>query len=272
MSPANRDNPDVTDATGHFGWDVTAGFYVVRASATGCTAPGNNDPFVDSAVLQIPPAVTDLQLVLDCGGSRGSAVLASCDDNPAPFNDVGVDNVHAADIACSNVLGLFTGLADGSFGGQGRLTRGQVASVLDRTFTLVGHPLPDGPDVFGDDNGSVHERSINRLAAAGLLTGGDDGAVHPSDPVSRAQLAALLVRAYEALGGTVGAAPDAFDDDNGTVLEDELNTAAALGILRGVGGRTAAPSSPVNRDQAASLFVNLLHRLVDDGLVTIDVA
>lgn len=60
MSPANRTNPDLTDATGHFGWDVLAGYYLVRAEKADC------GPAVESAVLTIPPPVTDLLLVLDC--------------------------------------------------------------------------------------------------------------------------------------------------------------------------------------------------------------
>jgi protocatechuate 3,4-dioxygenase beta subunit len=67
MSPGNRNNPDTTDANGRFGWDVITGFYRVRASAQGCVSP--NDPavgFVESAVLTIPPPVTDLDLRLSC--------------------------------------------------------------------------------------------------------------------------------------------------------------------------------------------------------------
>jgi hypothetical protein len=68
MSPSNRNNPDTTDAEGLFGWDVMAGFYKVRAAKAGCVSP--TDPgqaFVETAVMQIPPPVTDLELVLSCG-------------------------------------------------------------------------------------------------------------------------------------------------------------------------------------------------------------
>ena len=68
MSPANRTNPDTTDAEGHFGWDVVAGFYKVRAEKAGCVAPFNAaQPYVETEVLVIPPPVTDLDLRLDCG-------------------------------------------------------------------------------------------------------------------------------------------------------------------------------------------------------------
>ena len=67
MSPANRKNPDVTDATGHFGWDVITGFYKVRASLRGCTAPGRpRRAFVTSRVYEIPPPVFDVDLRLKC--------------------------------------------------------------------------------------------------------------------------------------------------------------------------------------------------------------
>jgi hypothetical protein len=65
MSPQNRQNPDLTDATGRFGWDVIAGFYVVRAQKDGCTAL-DGSPFVESEVLTIPPAVLNLDLTLSC--------------------------------------------------------------------------------------------------------------------------------------------------------------------------------------------------------------
>lgn len=73
MSPMNRTNPDTTDASGHFGWDVIAGFYRVRASATDCVSPTDaSQPFVETAVLTIPPPVTDLDLRLDCPSTNSS--------------------------------------------------------------------------------------------------------------------------------------------------------------------------------------------------------
>jgi hypothetical protein len=74
MSPSNRNNPDTTSANGEFGWDVVAGFYKVRAEKAGCFSP--TDPaqtFVESAVLTIPPPVTDLELILKCSSLPPSA-------------------------------------------------------------------------------------------------------------------------------------------------------------------------------------------------------
>lgn len=60
MSPANRANPDVSGATGSFGWDTVPGYYEVQASKTGCGS-------VTSPAFQVPPPLTTLQLILHCG-------------------------------------------------------------------------------------------------------------------------------------------------------------------------------------------------------------
>jgi len=68
MSPANRANPDLTDADGYFGWDVIAGSYKVRAEKAGCVSPADpSQTYVESDILVIPPPITDLDLRLDCG-------------------------------------------------------------------------------------------------------------------------------------------------------------------------------------------------------------
>jgi hypothetical protein len=71
MAPGNRKNPDISNGAGHYGWDVMAGYYRVRVAKSHCYAPGSFNgstvqPYVDSPVVSIPPAVTDLDLTLDC--------------------------------------------------------------------------------------------------------------------------------------------------------------------------------------------------------------
>jgi hypothetical protein len=88
MSPSNRRNPDTTGADGHFGWDVVAGYYKVHARADGCVNP--DDPtqeWVETAVLTIPPPVTDLDLRLACArapGSPGGPGGPGGPENPEP--------------------------------------------------------------------------------------------------------------------------------------------------------------------------------------------
>jgi hypothetical protein len=60
-------NPEISDTLGGYAWDVYPGYYQVRASATGCTAPGYpGQAYVESLVKPVPPAVTGLTLTLNC--------------------------------------------------------------------------------------------------------------------------------------------------------------------------------------------------------------
>lgn len=74
MSPANSTNPDLTDGGGQFGWDVVAGFYKVQATRANCYKPGfPAQPIVETAVMTIPPEVTDIVLTLHCTDVGGIA-------------------------------------------------------------------------------------------------------------------------------------------------------------------------------------------------------
>lgn len=85
MSPANRTNPDRTDAAGHFGWDVTAGGYVVRAAKSGCTsATDPSQPYAESDTLTIPPPVTDLRVTLACSAAGGTPPATTPPQSGAP--------------------------------------------------------------------------------------------------------------------------------------------------------------------------------------------
>jgi hypothetical protein len=75
------------------------------------------------------------------------------------------------------------------------VTRGQLATFLDRALDL---PPAGDVDFFSDDDGTLYESAIQRLAAAGIMQGcsADDATlVCPNDPVTRGQAAAYLVRA-----------------------------------------------------------------------------
>lgn len=75
MSPANRDNPDVTDPDGFFGWDTLSGFYRVDATAPGCSSGS-------TPVLPVPPEQVDLRIVLTC--ARGQAPTTTTATTVAP--------------------------------------------------------------------------------------------------------------------------------------------------------------------------------------------
>jgi hypothetical protein len=65
------------------------------------------------------------------------------------------------------------------------------------SFLVRAKGLPaTGTDFFTDDEGSIHEDDINRLAASGITTGCSPGLYCPTREVTREEMAAFLHRAF----------------------------------------------------------------------------
>lgn len=183
MSPTNRQNPDLTDATGHFGWDVIAGYYRVRAEKEGCTSP-SGDPFVETAVLTIPPPVTDLDLRLDCPAVDTVAPTATAAASPSPNgNGWNQGPVTVALSAADNDGG--TGIRSITYVLTGAEERFEVveaatasASVAARGETLLSYFATDNAGNSGAPQTIVVQ--IDDTAPV-VLCEPADGAWHPDD-------------------------------------------------------------------------------------------
>lgn len=113
---------------------------------------------------------------------------------------------------------------------------------------------------FWDDDGSMFEDDLEALAERGVFRGCDPPAnerVCPEDPVTRAQLAAVLTRAFELPAGD-----RMFDDVPPTdVFAADIAALAGKGALRGCdppANRLACPDDPLRRDQLAAVLARLL--------------
>ncbi len=135
-----------------------------------------------------------------------------------PFVDVSTFDLFAEDITWMYTLGISLGCGDGtSYCPNGLVSRGQIASFLARAFDLTAGA---GSDLFTDDDGSVHEDNIDRIATVGVTNGCDVGLYCPDGGLSRAQFAPLLIRALETLTGAnydVALGEGYFTDDDGLV-------------------------------------------------------
>lgn len=192
----------------------------------------------------------------------------SCPEGEVPAGSFGDTDgsTHEAAIDCIVWWELTGGDGSGGYGPAQTVTRAQMATFIARLLDRTERGLAaTSSDHFADDDGSPHERSINRLAEAGLVSGGSDGQFHPGAPVSRAQMAAFLVRAHDyALEVASTPQRDHFDDDDGNTHEGSINVIADLGITGGTGDGYG-PAGIVRRDQMASFLARTLDVLVEAG-------
>jgi hypothetical protein len=126
---------------------------------------------------------------------RDGVNLRSLPEAPqARFVDVAPDSPHADAIARLNEAGIIEGYVDARYEPEGRVSRGQMASIIDRTYKyMTGAALPGGSDQFTDDDQSVHEDSINAVAEAGIM-GGDGLEFNPNRSVKRGPMATFAAR------------------------------------------------------------------------------
>jgi len=169
---------------------------------------------------------------------------------PVSFTDT-EGATHADAIYALAARAIVQGCEEDQFCPTDLVTRGQVATMLAGALDL--EPTPDGP--FDDVEGSVHELQINALHAAGIVNGCEDDAFCGPDPLSREQLASMLVAAFE-----LPAASTRYFDDAGGVHGDSIHRLAEAGLTAGCSDPLTHYCSrdTVTRGQAATFIARAL--------------
>jgi spore germination protein YaaH len=142
--------------------------------------------------------------------------------------------------------GITTGCAEERFCPNATVTRGQMAAFLVRAFDLPAASR----DYFTDDESSIFEADINRLAASGIASGCGSGRFCPGGTITRGQMAAFLARAMH----LPAASRDYFTDDNSSIFEADINRLAASGVASGCGSGRFCPTAAVTRGQMAAFL------------------
>ena len=197
----------------------------------------------------------DVQIIPAAGGSPGLVTTSFDDDfNPdwQPIPDFPLVDARfsafESDIEWVFNEGITSGCSAERYCPADSVTREQMASFLARALSLPSATK----DWFTDDETSIHEVDINRVAEAGIATGCGGTNYCPKAVVTRAQMASFLARGL-ALPSTT---TDFFTDDGSSVHEVDINRVAAAGITSGCTATTYCPLSPVTRGQMAAF----LHR------------
>ena len=167
-----------------------------------------------------------------------------------PFTDIET-SMFKGDIQWLYGEGVTGGCTTTKYCPDAIVTREQMASFLDRMFSLP----PTTSDFFTDDESSIHEGNINKLAAAGITGGCAASTFCPRASVTRDQMASFIARAANL---TVGTGRNYFYDDNTNQHEGNIDRSAAAGITGGCAQWRYCPSATVTRGQMAAF----LHRIV----------
>lgn len=130
---------------------------------------------------------------------------------------------------------------------------GTAAWVTELFFDATAY-APTGNGMFWDDDNSVLEADIEKLAAAGITSGCGNGMFCPNESVTRGQMAAFLVRALD----LPAAGPFGFTDTANNTFAADIDSLAAAGITTGCGGGAYCPNDAVTRAQMAAFLARAL--------------
>lgn len=98
--------------------------------------------------------------------------------------------------------------------------------------------------------------AIQRVVAAGLMNNDADGQFHPQRLISRAELAAILVEAFQ-LDQRAAATQDLVEVQDVPASHwafKDIQTVLKTGIMRGYRGNMFFPNQKVNRAEAFAIF------------------
>lgn len=126
-------------------------------------------------------------------------------------------------------------------------------SAADSLKTTVSAPA--------DVAGTKYETAVTQLMEKIGLAGYADGSFRPANPINRAEVCTILVKALAPSDADLAAAPNAFDDmtaANISWAKNYVNYGASRKLVAGYGNRMFQPENNVTYNEVVTMLVNAL--------------
>lgn len=157
--------------------------------------------------------------------------------------------------------GVVNGTGAGQFSPSRAITRGSFLAMVDRALSLPRTSRKDFPDVPA---GSYYADSIQAAYGLGIVDGYSDGTFRPDAPLTRAAASAILYRAMQAVGWSIGSENPALLNaypDSGSVpayARGALSVLLQAGILNGTSDGELEPGRTMTRAEMAVVLARAL--------------
>ena len=157
--------------------------------------------------------------------------------------------------------GVVNGTGAGQFSPSRAITRGSFLAMVDRAFSLPRTSQKYFPDVPA---GSYYADAIQAAYGLGIVDGYSDGTFRPDAPLTRAAASAILYRAMQAVGWSIGSENPALLSaypDGGSVpayARGALSVLLQAGILTGTSAGKLEPGRTMTRAEMAVVLARAL--------------
>lgn len=173
------------------------------------------------------------------------------------FTDVSANHWAQAAIQYVYDNGLMTGVSDSEFAPEATTTRAMIVSMLARMENVTSAADAGFADVAASD---WYATAVNWAAANGIVNGISDDTFAPNDPITREQLAAMLMNYAQWKGQDTSARADlsGYSDAPSTWASEAVQWAVAEGLLAGVTDDELQPQGQATRAQVAAIMQRFL--------------
>lgn len=171
------------------------------------------------------------------------------------FTDV-PDTKHFAkavnELSQRNIIG---GYPDNTFRPGNSITRGQAAAIIAKMVKLDMTKVKD-PKFKDVSTANGFYKAIAAMAEKKMISGYGDGRFGPNDPITRAQMASILVKAFDLPRYSFSSGNNPFSDvKNATGHNPNILSIYRLGITTGTEPDKFSPNTSITRGQAAKMLL-----------------
>ncbi len=173
------------------------------------------------------------------------------------YPDIPADDWSVSAVNAARDYGLMQGMDDGTFGFGKTITKAEFITILDRMFgwEQVSPGAPDFSDVTQD---AWYYAGVETALGHNVID--KAGTFSPNTPITREEMAVMLVRAlgYNTLAQSVASFGNPFTDvtSNGGYI----TIARDIGMTTGTTPATFSPALTAKREEAAAMLVRVYEK------------
>ena len=172
------------------------------------------------------------------------------------FIDIAPDAWYKDAVQYAYDNGLMTGISANEFAPEATTTRAIIVSILARLENVTSAESAG----FNDVNDEWYATAVNWAANVGVVNGYEDNTFRPNQPITREQLAAILMNYASYKGEDVSARADLsnYTDQPSAWATETMQWAVAEGLISGVTADQLQPQGNATRAQVAAILERFL--------------
>lgn len=163
--------------------------------------------------------------------------------------------------------GLIEGYSDGTFRPDNNITRAEFITLTNRAFGYIKKDTVGFSDVSSDD---WFYGEVAKSKAAGYISGYPDGTMKPNNPISRQEVASIIVRMLDLEENTKAAERFVDYDKIPAWSRSYVGAVSVANIMKGYPDGTFKAENFIKRAEAVVALEKAMEQVSESDVITYD--